>query len=240
MFQSQGRFFGGSNCLDAMVNEQTVRVSIAGAILLGSNWPGVDPGNGWCSCFNRRGDSLGGATRLRAIFPWHLEAGFQSQGRFFEGSNRLPRPWKPVHPERFQSQGRFFGGSNTISAGGSLLDDVSIAGAILWGEQPLTSAEMLPRSVSFNRRGDSLGEQRRTNPAAIISVNKVFQSQGRFFGGSNELLKSKLRRMAMQFVSIAGAILWGEQPSEIDSRIIGQVCFNRRGDSFRGSNSTLA
>ena len=60
----------------------------------------------------------------------------------------------------FQSQGRFSGGSNyqlvaMVNAG--LL--VSIAGAILWGEQ---------------RRGEWLDDE-----------ETPFQSQGRFSGGSN-------------------------------------------------------
>ncbi len=61
---------------------------------------------------------------------------------------------------------------------------VSIAEAILWGEQLFNK---------INGSGDPF----------------LFQSQRRFFGGSND----KIRRYSLGFksVSIAEAILWGEQ-----------------------------
>ena len=61
---------------------------------------------------------------------------FQSQRRFFGGSNS----WCPGmfdELDRFQSQRRFFGGSN-VGVGSAAGQEyaVSIAEAILWGEQP--------------------------------------------------------------------------------------------------------
>ena len=85
MFQSQRRFFGGSNIAEVAMKRHQVQVSIAEAILWGeqlecqallrparlfqsqrrffggSNEDCLDyAGRGWR--FNRRGDSLGGAT----------------------------------------------------------------------------------------------------------------------------------------------------------------------------------
>ena len=60
---------------------------------------------------------------------------------------------------------------------------VSIAGAILWGEQP----DLIARTVDGG----------------------LFQSQGRFSGGSN--VDNELEASDPEAVSIAGAILWGEQ-----------------------------
>ncbi len=128
------------------------------------------------SCFNRRGDSLGGATSVYTRTSEKL-AMFQSQRRFFGGSNvngngsqvisgysfnrRGDSLGGATHPSRgtheqsqgpFQSQRRFFGGSNHIEAVFTpMRAAVSIAEAILWGEQPRLSsvAFFAPTPVSI-------------------------------------------------------------------------------------------
>ena len=136
--------------------------------------------------FNRRGDSLGGATAVAS----NVKAD------------------EPL----FQSQRRFFGGSNVQRvADARLAKSVSIAEAILWGEQRLAPLKLAPLRLGFNRRGDSLGgatDHSHNRDSATVP----FQSQRRFFGGSNCVLLLALLRCN---VSIAEAILWGEQPSGI-------------------------
>ena len=106
-FQSQGRFFGG--CCLAL-----------------RTWRRI-----WRYCFNRRGDSLGGAAlrrigtsgRLpvsiagailwgvlrRSIFQWSSEAGVSIAGAILWGV--LPPTFSSsISHLMFQSQGRFFGG----------------------------------------------------------------------------------------------------------------------------------
>ncbi len=135
--------------------------------------------------FNRRGDSLGGATRLR-----------------LEDLNQL-----------------------TI---------VSIAEAILWGEQHNTHIIQILKTTVSIAEAILWGEQRHAASAPTPRV-KEFQSQRRFFGGSNYefLVSEKLRIHSFNRrgdslggatntlstsglrgqVSIAEAILWGEQRS---------------------------
>ncbi len=87
----------------------------------------------------------------------------------------------------------------------------------------------------------------------------MFQSQGRFFGGATDICAAMLRIVAGE-VSIAGAILWGEQPRQytpdgnqcvfqsqgrffggsnrrdvLHANPVRLACFNRRGDSFGGA-----
>ncbi len=111
-------------------------VSIAEAILWGEqHGGGVGIGDG-SGCFNRRGDSLGGATRFPAraspgrrrfnrrgdslggatwVIHWAVTpVMFQSQRRFFGGSN-TGNSKRGAYRFAFQSQRRFFGGSNSIS-----------------------------------------------------------------------------------------------------------------------------
>ncbi len=135
---------------------------------------------------------------------------FQSQRRFFGGSNSIMSSynWASVS---FQSQRRFFGGSNTKIDGllTHRLRRVSIAEAILWGEQPplaATTAPVRPVSIAeailwgeqrrqcaafllpvcrFNRRGDSLGGATVSEYRLRRYLQVGFQSQRRFFGGSN-------------------------------------------------------
>ncbi len=61
---------------------------------------------------------------------------------------------------------------------------VSIAEAILWGEQRGLRVGDAVRKVCFNRRGDSLGGATAFLFARVSSYRQ-FQSQRRFFGGSN-------------------------------------------------------
>ncbi len=65
--------------------------------------------------------------------------------------------------------------------------------------------------ISFNRRGDSLGGAT-GQEVGEMSPSGKFQSQRRFFGGSN--IESSLRHPPVSSVSIAEAILWGEQRSD--------------------------
>ena len=188
--------------------------------------------------------------------------------------------------ERFQSQRRFFGGSNR-SACIVLFDhdDVSIAEAILWGEQLLDCSHQTSTGDCFNRRGDSLGGA--TPPwLALGRQSYMFQSQRRFFGGSNindvticrlmsvvsiaeailwgeqhinatvqsvqsgvsiaeAILWGEQRtcfglRVILVAVSIAEAILWGEQPRSITNPQVVPGSFNRRGDSLGGATTPEA
>ena len=61
-FQSQRRFFGGSNLAEKIATAKYRGVSIAEAILWGEQLQTLAPIDQYFSCFNRRGDSLGGAT----------------------------------------------------------------------------------------------------------------------------------------------------------------------------------
>ncbi len=161
----------------------------------------------YCYCFNRRGDSLGGATRtdsMRSVVSSVSIAeailwGEQRCNSTYDKADTIVSIaeailWGEqrcdVYPicrcgEWFQSQRRFFGGSNTYKKA-TLLTKlyVSIAEAILWGEQ------------------------RDFTPGPRSGVSK-FQSQRRFFGGSN--LETREPRPISHQVSIAEAILWGEQ-----------------------------
>ncbi len=136
---------------------------------------------------------------------------FQSQGRFFGGSNFARLLWQTGLPIKFQSQGRFFGGSNLDSP-------------------PATRRQSWRR---FNRRGDSLGgatpchRQAMWEPGIVVSIAgailwgeqpdlliyrdgpESFQSQGRFFGGATT---NQPPRMA-------------------------HSSFNRRGDSWGGATA---
>ena len=155
-------------------------VSIAGAILWGVLLSIATTLRNDLSCFNRRGDSLGGAAAAVGI-DGKKELEFQSQGRFFGGCCVGGCPRRPEH-QRFQSQGRFFGGccSALFAA---------------W-----TSA------VQFQSQGRFFGGCCGQYSPATTRKSQ-FQSQGRFFGGCCVILRG--RSIEDSFVSIAGAILWG-------------------------------
>ncbi len=87
---------------------------------------------------------------------------------------------------------------------------VSIAGAILWGEQPV---------VKRNAGQDN---------QQVSIAGAILWGSNRIAWQANTLL-----------VSIAGAILWGEQPGGQCHAmpLARQKCFNRRGDSLGGATS---
>ena len=180
-FQSQGRFFGG--CCIAQANQIGV-----------------------VACFNRRGDSLGGAADPQVALN-HLEsfqvsiAGailwgvlrdsiaktqaafcqFQSQGRFFGGccmtETAVSRPGN-----QFQSQGRFFGGCCQFREVRLVLVMQFQSQGRFFGGCCEPKLLNVPQDQGFNRRGDSLGGAASTRRTGAIWPCK-FQSQGRFFGG---------------------------------------------------------
>ena len=107
-FQSQGRFFGGCCFGHLWLFVGHCDVSIAGAILWGVLPGGWGVGEVFPECFNRRGDSLGGAARV--ALHWYLSTDAVSiAGAILWGV--LPRARRGHH---FHVM-------------------VSIAGAILWG-----------------------------------------------------------------------------------------------------------
>ncbi len=213
MFQSQRRFFGGSNIYAA---EHVV--SIAEAILWGSNVILIQ------FSFNRRGDSLGGAT-IKHVARATISASVSIAEAILWGEQLYLRGRQWGLLLSFNRRGDSLGGA-TVRKGSRRYWIVSIAEAILWGEQPPPGPGRLPiNDVSiaeailwgeqrcfvqvhqphhcFNRRGDSLGG---ATEAKSSWHNEMFQSQRRFFGGSNAY--------------------------EIRKRL---HCFNRRGDSLGGA-----
>ncbi len=85
----------------------------------------------------------------------------------------------------FQSQRRFFGGSNGRDVYDITKDEaVSIAEAILWGEQPHQSSAIALESMVFQSQRRFFGGSNITREMEYIQKN-MFQSQRRFFGGSN-------------------------------------------------------
>ena len=100
-------------------------------------------------CFNRRGDSLGGAAR-------------GGVGRCYNSGVSIAGAilWGVLH---------------AIPTGKHLNRLVSIAGAILWGVLPNFPQPELDESGSFNRRGDSLGGAAGVNgngraPRSTVSI----------------------------------------------------------------------
>ncbi len=159
MFQSQRRFFGGSNIVQVAADFIQFAVSIAEAILWGEQLNSLSEQAGWDM--------------------------FQSQRRFFGGSNT-----EPIFAEEtitsFNRRGDSLGGATKNRATWKCaLWIVSIAEAILWGEQQGLKRCPTCNTWSFNRRGDSLGG---------ATINEVIE-------------------VCQRVVSIAEAILWGEQPS---------------------------
>ncbi len=134
---------------------------------------------------------------------------FQSQRRFFGGSN--PQHLHHLCPAKsFNRRGDSLGGATFLKLLNTASVSVSIAEAILWGEQrqscvalyrtlPVSIAEAIlwgeqrggfcpgRRSACFNRRGDSLGGATSDNSQSDSDCI-MFQSQRRFFGGSNMIV----------------------------------------------------
>ncbi len=135
MFQSQRRFFGGSNPFLGPDEIAVLEVSIAEAILWGEQHAFGKVPQPVEMSFNRRGDSLGGATLEFPVLQLFDLAGFNRRGDSLGGATR-------VRPGVYDSNFR------------------------------------------FNRRGDSLGGA--TEDQYLMLCHLVeFQSQRRFFGGSN-------------------------------------------------------
>ena len=155
-FQSQGRFFGGC-CADPGRPSQRE------------------------ACFNRRGDSLGGAA-CRTVSPDPALFPFQSQGRFFGGCC--------VRPVRQTNKGGL----------------VSIAGAILWGVLPAGNRCSRPGRRGFNRRGDSLGGAAFLCHLLVFNRSLVSIAGAILWG---VLPGGRVTPQDYRNVSIAGAILWG-------------------------------
>ena len=204
-FNRRGDSLGGATWAEGSPTEAG-HVSIAGAILWGEQLVAAGTRDNHKCCFNRRGDSLGGATgnfvRLRFCVT------FQSQGRFSGGSNCGSQKPQTKENDQFQSQGRFSGGSNIVGPlarqrphrfnrrGDSLGGATMGWRCLIW------------RYRCFNRRGDSLGGATRAGLLTRLFCC-LFQSQGRFSGGSNRM--TEIEDELKVNVSIAGAILWGEQ-----------------------------
>ena len=168
--------------------------------------------HGRYSCFNRRGDSLGGAAparpaRARSRLPVSI-AGAILWGVL------LGEQAKTLEALKFQSQGRFFGGCCSLDEGYPSEDAlVSIAGAILWGVLPLVTNSG-NKSSSVSIAGAILWGVLLACRRLLLLVWR-FQSQGRFFGGCCPTPPT--RRSGDGAVSIAGAILWGVLPEEAET-----------------------
>ena len=180
-FQSQRRFFGGSNLKSWLQSHHPAR-------------------------FNRRGDSLGGATFDRNKPAYHADVSIAEA--ILWGEQRSP-PGEHCWAGSFNRRGDSLGGATVAGVGArAARGSVSIAEAILWGEQPHKRVSGLgkqmfqsqrrffggsnrphhpgepPIMIGFNRRGDSLGGA--TLLMLLLSTQAtLFQSQRRFFGGSN-------------------------------------------------------
>ncbi len=157
-------------------------------------------------CFNRRGDSLGGATNWRQLSHW-LMMRFNRRGDSLGGATRrghqsastmtcfnrrgdslggATSDWRRMVTREhcFNRRGDSLGGATGVKLivrARSL--GVSIAEAILWGEQQSpAAASPSPQKVSI-AEAILWGEQ--PSHLEINASNRVFQSQRRFFGGSN-------------------------------------------------------
>ncbi len=84
----------------------------------------------------------------------------------------------------FQSQGRFFWGSN-LNIGNRLVPLCFNRRGDSLGEQPGPTGKAADTclSVSFNRRGDSLGEQQVTNSGPLQMI-PCFNRRGDSLGGA--------------------------------------------------------
>ncbi len=140
--------------------------------------------------FNRRGDSLGGATDSSPFPRYPKSHGFNRRGDSLGGATGSSSG-KSVFKARFNRRGDSLGGATlcrvgrlrmaTVSIAEAILwgeqhtSDgygrgyfaVSIAEAILWGEQPANGAGDNVTHNCFNRRGDSLGGATPACPASV-------------------------------------------------------------------------
>ena len=181
-------------------------VSIAGAILWGvlpdAQLRAMPEGD----CFNRRGDSLGGAAGDEVRLQQRIQVSIA--GAIL---------WGVLQGERACS----------VSC-----TSVSIAGAILWGVLRCNGLGRQPAKVQFQSQGRFFGGCCGKSWANWRS-RWLFQSQGRFFGGCCKRMLPAVAAVAM--VSIAGAILWGVLRGRAGPTPGYCSCFNRRGDSLGGA-----
>ena len=157
------------------------------------------------NCFNRRGDSLGGAAPDQPGGRPGDELGFNRRGDSLGGAAQTS-PLHPCHHSRFNRRGDSLGGAALARRVQTTGTFVSIAGAILWGVLRKITPFFRMVMVLFQSQGRFFGGC----CVATLSAQRVellFQSQGRFFGGccGNG---TKALWLATE-VSIAGAILWG-------------------------------
>ena len=110
--------------------------------------------------------------------------------------------------DSFNRRGDSLGGATLKAEQDQTALIVSIAGAILWGEQPSPLTCPVGAFTSFNRRGDSLGGATRLDEAIPFGV-AGFNRRGDSLGGATE--GAMVKATLVNLVSIAGAILWGEQ-----------------------------
>ena len=161
---------------------------------------------GWGQwCFNRRGDSLGGAAPFPPFCPQPTPVSIA--GAILWGVLQSSRRAALPQRGRFNRRGDSLGG-----AAGCAAHSHASAG-------------------SFNRRGDSLGGA--ALPQWLkISSNKVSIAGAILWG---VLRNDSTYYIDMYSVSIAGAILWGVLPNPHTAIHLRMVCFNRRGDSLGGA-----
>ncbi len=133
--------------------------------------------------FNRRGDSLGGATPQ----DWYITLSL-SQVSIAEAIL-----WGEQPP-------------NTLGSLASSMT-VSIAEAILWGEQPRNNSTLCPDCIVSIAEAILWGEQRNIRPDVPRAKCPCFNRRGDSLGGAtSDWRRIWLRQSAI--VSIAEAILW--------------------------------
>ena len=184
-------------------------------------------------CFNRRGDSLGGAAS-RPLPGDEVRPGFNRRGDSLGGAawKRSSATWRsPCFNRRGDSLG---GAASDKEYSDAYQEFVSIAGAILWGVLRKPALKSVLDNWAVSIAGAILWgvllEDKSSGTSAL-----QFQSQGRFFGGCCVISGPYLARHCPRFnrrgdslggaarlhrahhsqptqVSIAGAILWGVLP----------------------------
>ena len=132
VFQSQGRFFGGC-CYTAILQAARDAVSFnRRGDSLGGAARVRHPLLPVCHRFNRRGDSLGGAAVLIGLCreQWR---GFNRRGDSLGGAANSKLHTVRLLRSRFNRRGDSLGGAASAPRPSNIGPPVSIAGAILWG-----------------------------------------------------------------------------------------------------------
>ncbi len=182
-------------------------------------------------CFNRRGDSLGGATGWLPPGARNLETSFNRRGDSLGGATTwsggimTPRPVSIAEAILWGEQPPICSRYRTASA-------VSIAEAILWGEQRARGERILWERGGFNRRGDSLGGAT-AHPLLRHKKLHVSIAEAILWGEQRQAQKANIES---QIVSIAEAILWGEQHVKIMDWFVPLMEFQSQRRFFGGSN----